>query len=147
MRHGSARVTFILGAPLLISLFAAAQSEEKFKVRFTPVPIDCAMRATVAGAGSGSAVLAGTKLTIAGSFEGMPSAATIAQVHRSVATGVRGSAFLDLTVTRGTKGTISGSFDLTPEQIDNLRKGKLYIQIHSEKAPEGGPTLWGWILK
>jgi hypothetical protein len=94
-----------------------------------------------------TATLTGSKLTIAGSFEGLPSIATIAQIHRGAATGVRGSSFLDLTVSRATSGTISGSFDLAPDQVASLKKGLLYIQIHSEKAPEGGQTLWGWILK
>jgi hypothetical protein len=134
-------------ALLLITLSAAAQNEEKFKVRLTPVPMDAAMRASVAGSGAATATLMGSRLTIAGSFDGLPSAATIAQIHRGVATGVRGSSFLDLTVTKAVKGTLAGSFELTADQIDSLRKGKLYIQIHSEKAPEGGQTLWGWILK
>jgi hypothetical protein len=139
------RAIVILAALLLIMRSAAAQSEEKFKIRITPVPLDGAMRASVAGSGSGTAALSGSKLTIAGTFDGMPSAATFAKVHRGLATGVRGSPFLDLTVTKGTKGTVSGSFDLTPEQVQYLKQGKLYIQIHSEKAPDG--TLWGWILK
>jgi len=41
-------------------------------------------------------------------------------------------------------GTLSGSFDLTPDQIESLKKGKWYVQIHSEKAPDG--NLWGWLL-
>jgi len=59
--------------------------------------------------------------------------------------GVRGSSFADLTVSKGTSGTVSGSLDLTPEQVQSLRKGQFYIQIHSEKAPEG--NLWGWLLR
>jgi hypothetical protein len=27
--------------------------------------------------------------------------------------------------------------------VEGLRKGKFYIQIHSEKAPDG--ILWGWL--
>ena len=42
-------------------------------------------------------------------------------------------------------GTLTGSIQLTPVQIDDLRRGRLYIQIHSEKAPEG--NLWGWLLQ
>jgi len=130
---------------MVILLLGAAQGEEQFKIRFTPVPLDGAMRGTVAGSGTGSAALTGSKLTISGSFEGLPSPATIAKVHKGVATGVRGSALLDLNVTKATKGSISGNFDLTPDQVDSLKHGKLYIQISSEKAPEG--TIWGWILK
>ena len=139
------RYISILVALLLISISAAAQTEEKFKIRITPVPLDGAMRATVAGSGSGSATLSGSKLTITASFDGMPSAATTAKIHKGVATGVRGSSLLDLTVTKATKGTVNGTFDLTREQVDSLKKGQLYIWISSEKAPEG--TLWGWILK
>jgi len=139
------RLSWTLTAFLLIALSTAAQTEEKFKIRITPVPVDGAMRASVAGSGSGSASLTGSKLGITASFEGMPSPATTAKLHRAVATGVRGSAFQDLTVTKDTKGTVSGTFDLTPDQVDSLKKGRLYIQISSEKSPDG--TLWGWILK
>jgi hypothetical protein len=129
-----------LAAALLI-----AQGEERFKIRFTPVPMDAAMRSTVAGSGSGMATLSGNKLTINVAFEGMPSAATAARLHKAVAAGVRGSAFMDLNVTKAEKGTVTGTFDLTPDQMDALKKGHVYIQISSEKSPDG--TLWGWILK
>ena len=128
-----------------MAIIAAAQSEEKFKIRITPVTLDGSMRATVAGSGSATATLSENKLRITGTFEGMPSAATAAKIHRGLATGVRGSPFLDLTVTPATKGVVSGSFDLSPEQVQYLKQGKLYIQIYSEKATDG--TLWGWILK
>ncbi len=139
------RAVMLLSVLVLTTISAAAQSEEKFKIHISPVPLDGGMRATVAGSGSATATLAGNKLTIAGTFEGMPSAATTAKIHRGLATGVRGSPFLDLTVTKAPKGTLSGSFELTPEQVQYLKQGKLYIQIQSEKAPDG--TLWGWILK
>jgi hypothetical protein len=50
----------------------------------------------------------------------------------------------DLTPSAGTSGTISASIDLTPAQITDLEKGRLYVQLHSEKAPDG--NLWGWLL-
>ena len=145
MRVLCKRSVIVLGAVLLMTISAAAQSEEKFKIRITPVPLDGSMRAAVAGFGSATATLSGNKLNISGTFDGMPSAATTAKIHRGLATGVRGSPFLDLTVTKASNGTVSGSFDLTPEQVQYLKQGKLYIQIQSEKAPDG--ALWGWILK
>ena len=42
-------------------------------------------------------------------------------------------------------GTITGSITLTPEQIENLHKGGLYIIIDSDKAPDG--VLWGWLTR
>jgi hypothetical protein len=65
-----------------------------------------------------------------------------------VAKGARGAAITDLTVSKGASGTLSGSIDLSPAQVEALRQGKLYIQLHSEKgvAPDGS-NLWGWFLK
>ena len=130
--------------PFTLACAALAQNAAVFRTRLSPVAMDATMRATVAGDGSASARLTGTKLTITGSFEGLVSPATIAQVRRSPVTGMRGPAVFDLTVTKGTSGTIGGSFGLTAAQAEDLRKGRLYIQLHSEKAPDG--NLWGWLL-
>lgn len=124
---------------------AVAQAAERYKVRLTTVPMDGGMRNTVAGFGSASATLAGSKLSITGTFDGLKSPATSATLHSGVARGVRGNVIGSLTAANATKGSISGSIDLTPEQIKGLRDGKLYIEIASEKAPEG--NLWGWLLK
>jgi hypothetical protein len=129
---------FFAGAP------SFAQAPAAFKARLSPVPIDAAMRTTVAGLGNATATLQGARLTVTGSFDGLKSPATIAQIHTSVAAGVRGPAILDLTVSKAASGMVAGSVDLTPEQVASLRKGQLYIQIHSEKAPDG--NLWGWLL-
>lgn len=145
MHHLSKHSMAVLVVVLVMPLLASAQNQETFKIRIAPVARDVAMQKTIAGSGSATATLSGNKLTITGSFEGLPSAATAAKLHRGLTTGVRGSPFLDLTVTKAPKGTISGSFDLTPEQLQYLKQGKLYIQINSEKAPDG--TLWGWLLK
>jgi hypothetical protein len=133
-----------------LGMVAWAQSakespEEKFKARLSPVGIEAAKRAEITGSGSVSAVLAGTKLSITGSFDGMQGPATLAHVHQGVATGVRGPAIGDLTVSHAPGGSITGTLMLTAEQVESLRKGKLYIQIHSEKAPDG--NLWGWLLR
>jgi hypothetical protein len=115
-----------------------------FKTRLAPVALDAAMKATIAGEGSATAVLAGSKLTVNGTFEGLKSAATMAHIHQGSATGVRGAKLLDLTVTKAMTGNVSGTFELTPEQVEALKKGRWYVQIHSEKAPDG--NLWGWLL-
>lgn len=109
------------------------------------MPIEAKTRVDIAGIGSATATLMGTKLSISGSFEGLRSPAVDAKLHQSPVTGVRGPAILDLTVARATSGMLSASLDLTPQQIDYLKKGRLYIQIDSEKAPDG--NLWGWLLR
>jgi hypothetical protein len=123
----------------------SAQNQEKYKVRLATVPMDGGMRDAVAGSGSASALLAGTKLTINGTFGGLRSPATAARLHSGLAMGVRGAPVGELTVSKAMSGTITGSLDLTPDQVQSLRKGRLYIQISSEKAPDG--NLWGWFLR
>jgi hypothetical protein len=127
-----------------ISNIGSAQNPITFKARLSPVALDTPMLESVAGSGSVTAVLSGAKLTVTGEFQGMKSSATVAQLHAGSVTGVRGPVVFDLTVEKAASGKLSGSFDLTAEQAANLRKGRLYIQIHSEKAPEG--NLWGWLL-
>ena len=123
----------------------SAQNQERYKVRLSTIPMDGGMRETVAGGGAASAVLAGTKLTITGTFQGLRTPATSARLHNGLTRGVRGAPLGDLTVSKAVNGTLSGSIELTAEQLQSLRKGQLYIQISSEKAPDG--NLWGWLLR
>lgn len=139
------KLKLALAIGVVSALSALAQSPETFKTRLAPVAIDAAMKATIAGSGSATATLAGSKFTVNGTFEGLKSNATMAHIHQGTAPGVRGPKLLDLTVTKAMNGTLSGTFDLTPEQTESLKKGKWYVQIHSEKAPEG--NLWGWLLQ
>jgi CHRD domain-containing protein len=121
-----------------------AQASRTFRTRLAPVPIDLTMAATITGSGSVTAVLAGNKLTFTGTFAGLATPATIAQVHKGPVAGVRGPVLFDLTVTHATSGTISGSVELTATLIADLEKRRLYVQVHSEKAPDG--NLWGWLF-
>ena len=122
-----------------------AQSTETYKARLTAVAADARTRPSLAGSGTATATLAGTKLSITGSFEGLLSPATMAQLHGAVAAGVRGPVIGDLTIAKAASGSLSGSFDLTPQQIESFHKGGLYIEIHSEKAPDG--VIWGWLTR
>jgi hypothetical protein len=132
----------------MIDTSLQAQSGEKFRGRLAPVPALGIAPASVAGVGASSATLSGRKLTVSGNFEKMASAATVAHVCLGPITGVRGESVFDLTVSKtgdGKSGTIAGTFDLSPAQVEDLKKGRFYIQIHSEGAPNG--HLLGWLLK
>jgi hypothetical protein len=142
-RRGS--TALLMGAAILwVAHSVGAQSGETFKARLSPVPIDLTMRSTIAGSGSVTAVLVGRKLSITGTFAGLRSPATIARLHRGPK-GIRGPAIFELTASQAMSGTISGSLDLTPAQVDDLRNDRFYVQIYSERAPEG--NLWGWLLR
>ena len=134
-----------LAPTIWLGIFLAQQSAEKFRTRLAPVAMDSSMRSSIAGTGSASATLSGNRMTIAGTFTGLRSPATAAKIHIGRITAVRGPAIFDLTVASSTNGSIEGAFDLTTDQIADLKQGKFYIQIDSEKAPEG--NLWGWLLR
>jgi hypothetical protein len=138
------KIFFLLAAMLCAGQAAVAQKGESFKARLSVVPIDQAMKATVAGTGSVTATLVGNKLTINGNFEGLKSPATEAHIHVAPK-GIRGPAILDLTVSKAATGTISGTLELTPAQVTDLKSERFYVQIYSERAPDG--NLWGWLLR
>jgi glucose/arabinose dehydrogenase len=136
----------MLGAGLLgLALSLPAQNQETYKTRLSAVAATQQNRANVSGIGTANAVLAGTKLTVTGTFEGLKTPATAVKLHNGVATGARGPAVHDLTITKALNGTISGSVDLTAQEVGFLRQGRLYLQVYSEKPADG--TLWGWLLK
>jgi CHRD domain len=134
-------VAVALGVGMSVVIDAQAQ---QYRARLAIVPIDIAMQATIAGSGAVTGALKGNTLTISGTFNGLKTAATVARVHRSPRTAMRGVPLGDLTATAGTSGTIGGTIELTKEQVEDLAAGRLYVQLHSEKAPDG--NLWGWLL-
>jgi CHRD domain len=133
----------LIAATLLALAQSANPQPTSFKARLSPVPVETSTAPNIKGTGSIVAALAGSTLTISGTFEGMKSPATIAQVHMG-ARGVRGPVEFDLVVDKRPSGMVSGTITLTKVQIDTLRKGWYYIQIHAEQAPDG--NLWGWLL-
>ena len=135
----------VVGAAMgWLGLSAGAQGGDKLRARLSPVPVEAATVAGITGSGSATATLTGTTLAITGTFEGLRSPATVAHLHLGMK-GVRGPAIFDLTVSKATSGTIGGKLTLNRAQVEDLKKDRFYVQINSEKAPEG--NLWGWLLQ
>jgi hypothetical protein len=137
----------VVGALTSVGVPAPAQTSKgirTFHARLSTVPIDLGMAATIAGGGSVTATLAGQTLTLTGTFAGLKSAATVARLHRSPNRGIRGTPIADLTATAAISGEVHGTVALTAGQLEDLDKGRLYVQLHSETAPDG--NLWGWLL-
>jgi hypothetical protein len=145
LEHNMKRCLRAALATLVIVYGLAAQTQETFKARLSPVAVDAQLVSVITGHGSVSAALAGAKLTVNGTFDGMHSAATVAHLHLSKATGVPGPVIHELTVTKAMGGTLSGTADLAPAEVEALRKGLIYVMVHSTGAPDG--NLWGWLLK
>lgn len=133
-----------IAAVLLVLGSATLAQAPQYRARLSVMPLDVAMQATMAGSGSITAAVKGTTLSITGTFSGLKSNATTVRLHRGPKMAMRGPAIGDLAATAATSGSISGSIELTKAQLDDLSAGRLYVQLHSEKAPEG--NLWGWLL-
>jgi hypothetical protein len=140
------RAAAVVLAMMLVAVpVLRAQAGKTYKARLSPMPVDGPpMMATIAGSGSVTAILSGSTLTITGTFAGLKSAATALKIHRAIR-GVRGPAVLDLRPPpSAVEGQITASVELTPTQVDDLTKERLYLELDSEKAPDG--NLWGWLL-
>jgi hypothetical protein len=120
-----------------------AQASRSFKTRLSPVPVS-AYNPSIVGTGNVTASLSGNKLSVNGTYEGLASPATQARIFKSPKPGIRGDALLDLKVSGGTSGTITGQFDLTAAQVQELAASRYYVQLYSEKAADG--NLWGWLM-
>ena len=120
-----------------------AKATPALRARLSGMPFDLAVAPTMVGVGAVTATLSGSRLSLTGSYEGLSSPATVARIHKAQR-GVRGPAILDLKVSGGAAGTLAGTFDLTPQQVQDVMNGRFCVQLHSEKAPDG--NLWGWLL-
>jgi hypothetical protein len=143
-RRFSRRVFVCSAAVAGVALAFAAAAQQSFKVRLRPVPIEASTAANTTGAGEATASLAGTRLTLRGNFAGLKGAATVAHLHQGPVMGVRGPAIADVTVPAATSGTFTAEIALTAAQVEGLKQGQIYLQIHSETAPDG--NLWGWLV-
>lgn len=133
---------FVLAACATFAPHAGAADD--FKARLSPVPIEASTAAATTGIGTVTATLDGRRLTLTGSFSGMQGPATVARLHAGVMRGVRGPAFADVVVPQTPAGDFRATVTLTAEQAEQVRRGHVYLQIHSGSAPDG--NLWGWLL-
>jgi hypothetical protein len=128
---------------LACSAVLSAQAPRVFTARLATAPVEAANAATLTGSGAVTATLTGNRLVVIGNFKGLQGAATAARLHVAPM-GMRGPAMLDLTAAKAASGTISGDLTLTAIQVDHVTRNRVYVQLHSEKAPDG--ALWGWLL-
>ncbi len=134
-----------LRVAIMLAVLAAAPAwAQTYASRLTAVAYDGAMRANVQGDGRATAILDGKTLTVTGNFTALPSPATSASLYSGTGIGIPGPAILELKLDGQTDGALSGTFALNAKQLAALKLGHVYVQINSQKAPDG--NLWGWLL-
>ena len=139
------RTLILLAVGLLASMpvVSAELKAEVYQARLSPLGVTNATVETTTGTGNATASLSGNRLTIKATFEGLTGAATTANLRRGPK-GIPGPIVFELKPPAASNGTIDTSFDLTPDQVKDLREARMYLQIHSERAPEG--SIRGWLL-
>ncbi|MEY4967029.1 MAG: hypothetical protein RL274_2612 [Pseudomonadota bacterium] len=134
----------VLGIAAALLLACAPAFAADFEAQLDPAPFDASTRADILGSiGQVNARLNGNTLTVSGTFRDMTSPAIAASVRIGLLKGVLGDTIGPLTVTRTAQGTVSGTVQLTPAQIEALNREAVYVRVDSEKAPEG--NLQGWL--
>ncbi|HSS15279.1 MAG TPA: CHRD domain-containing protein [Rhizomicrobium sp.] len=137
-------IRIFLAAAFVGGFSGAAFAADVYASRLTSVAYDGAMRANVQGDGHVSATLNGSSLTVTGDFTALPSAASSVKLYSGPGIGVPGDALLDLQLSGQNQGSISGTVKLSGKQLAALKQGHVYVQLNSQKAPDG--NLWGWLL-
>jgi len=138
-------MTRMVRLAMMLAMVAASPAwAQAYATRLTAVAYDGAMRANVQGDGRASATLDGKTLTVTGTFTALPSPATSASLYSGTGIGIPGPAILELKLNGQNDGSLSGSFTLNARQLAALKRGHVYVQINSQKAPDG--NLWGWLL-
>jgi hypothetical protein len=130
-------------AALALSFGPALAADTSYTTELDPVAHTAAERADVMGSGRVTAELAGNRLSVSGTFSGLPSPATAAHLRMGLAMGVPGPVIGDLSATRSSAGEISGSVTLSSAQLAALERNAIYVQLDSARAPNG--NLWGWL--
>lgn len=129
-------LTLLLCSPALLA-------QEVYRARLSPMPTTPQTVAEITGEGEVILTLNGSTLTVAGNFAGMSSAATAAHIHNGPM-AQPGPVVHTLTVDQAAAGSISGTLELTEEQLTALANNALYVQVHSANNPPG--ELRGWIF-
>ena len=126
-----------------LSFAAAAQAQEVYRARLSPMPTTPQTVDEITGEGEVILTLNGNTLSVSGTFAGMSSMATAAHLHNGPP-AQPGPVVHTLEIDQATSGEISASLELTAEQLTALRSNALYVQIHSINNPPG--ELRGWIF-
>ncbi len=143
---------YACAAALFLALAAPAfAADVQYATELDPVAFDNSNVKNNVGIGHVTATLSGSTLTVTGDYSGLSSEATAANLQLGLGRGVAGGTTggLDgttvgkLTIGGGMSGQISGSVKLNSAQLAALKKGALYVEIDSAKAPTG--NLWGWL--
>ncbi len=128
----------LLGAVLAALALAACSDddENEFEAQMTgakerPTPV------TTAATGETVATLEGTTLTVAGNYEELTGPTVAAHIHGPADEESVAGILCPLSTMGGASGAVVGTCTLTGEQVQQLRDGLMYVNIHTQQYPQG----------
>lgn len=136
-----ALLTLVVGLALVLSACAPAAEEGAYSANITATaefPAPTLDGATPSGEATAMLNNAENTLTLNGNFTGLTGPATAAHIHGPAREGDTAGVVFPLQVDSATSGTVSGTWTgMTAEQVQQLRDGLYYVNIHTEMNPPG----------
>lgn len=125
-------LTFWSASALGAQYYARLSGDQEVPGTGSPATGDC------------SVTTVGSTVSVSCEFSGLEAAATASHIHGAPA-GSNGPVLLGLTPTLATSGVISGGGTLSDENLEALRSGETYINLHTSAHPAG--EIRGQILQ
>lgn len=133
-------LTLVAGLALVLAACAPA-TEGDYSANITAsaeFPAPALDGATPSGSATASLNSAENTLTLNGDFSGLTGPATAAHIHGPAREGATAGVIFPLQVDSATSGSVSGTWTgMTAEQVQQLRDGLYYVNIHTEMNPPG----------
>ena len=123
---------------IIIAGSMAAQAQQVFVANLSGAQEVPAV--TSSGKGVCQAILnaAQTQITVNCNYSGLSSQANAAHIHGTAPVGANAAVLFNFGSVSGTSGTISNqTFNLTAQQVADLRRNQMYVNVHTANNPGG----------
>lgn len=134
-------LTLVAALALVLAACAPATAGEAYSANLTAsaeFPAPALAGATPSGSATATFNSAENTLTLNGNFTGLTGPATAAHIHGPAREGDTAGVIFPLQVDNAASGSVSGTWTgMTAEQVQQLRDGLYYVNIHTEMNPPG----------
>src|SRR5262245_46956849 len=131
----------ILAGKAYVNVHTQAHQSGELRGQIAPVTMQAEFRGSGEGSGFGVLALAGNRLTMSVTYQGLSGPAQAAHIHGPASPSEDAGVLVSLEPLNagvfGKQGSFAGTVTLTPTQLGYLIDGLTYINIHTVAAPGG----------